>query len=93
MAHENDHMEDFYQPYANAQVVTFPEKARIEQKRLLIFRYQIGPGLVEALSRRIKETKNADEMIEELILDQNNLSDAGLASILEALYQQGREKR
>ena len=46
-------------------------------------------GLVEALSERLEQEDRKSKRLIELTLDENNLSDEGLARILEALYSQG----
>ena len=81
--------ENYFKPYDNAQSIAFPEQARIEDKRLEVFRYDMVSGLVEALSERLEQEEDRNNQLEELTLDQNNLSDQQLARILGALYEQG----
>ena len=78
----------FFKPYNHAQVVSFTEQACIQDRKLEVFRYEIGDGLVEALSAQIEnETSRANSLVE-LTLDQNGLSDAQLARLLQALDTQ-----
>ena len=78
----------YFKPYNHAQVVSFTDQACIRDRKLEVFRYEIGDGLVEALSARLEsETSRANSLVE-LTLDQNGLSDAQLARLLQALDSQ-----
>lgn len=81
----------FFKPFPNSQLVAFPEQARIFKRKLEILKYDLVDGLIEALSRRIRTETNSQNAIQELTLDQNNLSDGELAKLLTALFEQGKK--
>ena len=54
-----------------------------------MFRYELGSGLVDALSERIEQEEQKKNAIVELTLDQNGLEDSELNKILNAVYTQG----
>ena len=56
-----------------------------------MFRYELGSGLVDALSQLIVREEQKKNAIVELTLDQNGLEDSELNKILNALYTQGEQ--
>ena len=67
--------------------MAYPEQAKIQNNRLEVFRYELGSGLVDALSQRIEQEEQKKNAIVELTLDQNALEDTELNKILDALYK------
>ena len=67
--------------------MAYPEQAKIQNNRLEVFRYELGSGLVDALSQRIEQEEQKKNAIVELTLDQNALEDSELNKILDALYK------